>query len=60
MEEAYKHKKLRYTELAADAKQRGQELGVRGKAHRQAIKDLSRDVEKEEGLHLGRQVSDGI
>src|SRR4029434_8468580 len=70
VEEAYERKKLRYTELAADATQRGwnakvwpvevgcrgfvatstsrllREMGVRGKAHRQAVKDLSRAAEK--------------
>ena len=70
MEEACERKKLRYTELAANAQQQGwkekvrpvevgcrglvatstsrllREMGVRGKAHRQAVKDLSRAAEK--------------
>ena len=70
VEEAYERKKLRYSELAADAQQQGwkakvcpvevgcrgfvatsttrllREMGVRGKAHRQAVKDLSRAAEK--------------
>ncbi|KAK0156516.1 Retrovirus-related Pol polyprotein from type-1 retrotransposable element R2 [Merluccius polli] len=70
VEEAYERKKLRYTELAADAQQQGWnakvrpvevgcrgfvasstsrlllEMGVRGKAHRQAVKDLSTAAEK--------------
>lgn len=69
-EEAYVRKKLRYVELAADAKQQGwkvevrpvevgcrgfvatstsrllREMVVRGKTHRQAVKDLSKAAEK--------------
>ncbi|XP_036000718.1 C-type lectin domain family 4 member A-like [Fundulus heteroclitus] len=70
IEEAFERKKLRYTNLAAEAQQQGwnvnvrpvevgcrgfiasstsrllREMGVRGKAHRQAIKDLSKAAEK--------------
>lgn len=70
VEEAYERKKVRYAELAADARQNGwdakirpvevgcrgftatltsrllREMGVRGKVHRQAVKDLSRAAEK--------------
>lgn len=48
MEEAYEREKMRQAELAASRLLR--ELGVRGEAHRQAIKDL-------QGLWLKRKDS---
>ena len=70
IEEAYERKKLRYSNLAADAEDRGwnarvlpvevgcrgfvarstskllREVGVRGQAHRQAIKELANTAER--------------
>lgn len=71
VEEAYERKRLRFAELATDARQQGwnvkvrpvevgcrgfvatstsrllREMGLQGKAHQQAVKDLSAAAEKE-------------
>lgn len=83
-EEAYERKKLRYVELAADAKQgwkaklrlvevgcRGfvaistsrllREIGVRRKAYRQAVKDLSKAAGRgSQWLWIKRKDSPGL